>query len=216
MERSSLTTQAQRVKNLPAIQETWVQSVGQEDPLEKGMATHSSILAWRIPWTEEPGGLGCSPWSSKKVDTTELLTHVSLTTLLTDLVSPSYVMYIQRFWGLDVESLVAVFLVDGWVRSTLISWWEDYSEQYSGWAGSIKITRFSKMAILERCFYWKRRRMGNPWIHFWLKEWNNESWVYGKVIRKQSIRCFRKKRVWRQQNHQGRKCEEIRVLGISV
>ena len=48
---------AQTVKNLPAMQETWVQSLGWEDPLEKGMATHSSILAWRIPWTEEPGGL---------------------------------------------------------------------------------------------------------------------------------------------------------------
>ena len=48
---------AQTVKNLPAMQESWVQSLGQEDPLEKGMATHSSILAWRIPWTEEPGGL---------------------------------------------------------------------------------------------------------------------------------------------------------------
>ena len=49
---------AQRVKNLPAVQETWVLSRGWEDPLEEeGMATHSSILAWRIPWTEEPGGL---------------------------------------------------------------------------------------------------------------------------------------------------------------
>ena len=48
---------AQMVKNLPAVQETWVQSLGWEDPLEKEMATHSSILAWRIPWTEEPGGL---------------------------------------------------------------------------------------------------------------------------------------------------------------
>ena len=45
---------AQMVKNLPAIQETWVQSLGWEDPLEKGMATHSGTLAWRIPWTEEP------------------------------------------------------------------------------------------------------------------------------------------------------------------
>ena len=45
------------VKNLPAKQETRVQSLGQEDPLEKGMATHSSIPAWRIPWAEEPGGL---------------------------------------------------------------------------------------------------------------------------------------------------------------
>ena len=48
---------AQMVKNLPAMQETWVRSLGWEDPLEKGMVTHSSILAWRIPWTEEPGGL---------------------------------------------------------------------------------------------------------------------------------------------------------------
>ena len=48
---------AQMVKNLPAVQETWVQSVGREDPLEKGMATHSGILAWRIPGTGEPGGL---------------------------------------------------------------------------------------------------------------------------------------------------------------
>ena len=48
---------AQTVKNLPVVQETLVQSLGQEDPLEKGMATDFSILAWRIPWTEEPGGL---------------------------------------------------------------------------------------------------------------------------------------------------------------
>ena len=45
------------VKNLPAILETWVQSLGWEDPLKKEMATHSSILAWKIPWTEEPGEL---------------------------------------------------------------------------------------------------------------------------------------------------------------
>ena len=48
---------AQTVKNLPAVQETRVLSLGQEDPLEKGMATHSNVLAWRILWTEEPGGL---------------------------------------------------------------------------------------------------------------------------------------------------------------
>ena len=48
---------AQLVKNLPAIQESRVRSLGQEDPLEKGMATHSSILAWRIPWAEGPDGL---------------------------------------------------------------------------------------------------------------------------------------------------------------
>ena len=49
----------QTVKNLPAMQETWVQSLSQEDPLEKGLANYSSILAWRIPQTEEPGGLQC-------------------------------------------------------------------------------------------------------------------------------------------------------------
>ena len=48
---------AQRLKRLPAMQETWVRYLGQEDPLEKEMATHSSILAWRTPWMEEPGGL---------------------------------------------------------------------------------------------------------------------------------------------------------------
>ena len=48
---------AQMVKNLPAMQETWVRSLGWEDPLEKGMATHSSILAWKKPWMEGPDGL---------------------------------------------------------------------------------------------------------------------------------------------------------------
>ena len=59
-------------KNLPAMRESWVQSLGWEDPLEKGMATHSRILAWRIAWTEEPGGL-YSPWGCKESDTTEQL-----------------------------------------------------------------------------------------------------------------------------------------------
>ena len=53
------------VKNLPAMQETWVQPLDQEDPLEEGMATHPSILAWRIPWTEEPGGLQSMEWQSR-------------------------------------------------------------------------------------------------------------------------------------------------------
>ena len=53
---------AQIVKNLPAMQESWVQSLGREDPLEKGLAAHSSILAWRFPWTEKPGGLQSMGW----------------------------------------------------------------------------------------------------------------------------------------------------------
>ena len=60
---------AQTVKKLPAMQETGVQSLGQEDPLEKAIATHSSILAWRIPWTEEPGGL--QSMGSQELDTTK-------------------------------------------------------------------------------------------------------------------------------------------------
>ena len=48
---------AQTVKNLPAMQESWIRSLVQKDPVEKGMATYSSILTWGIPWTEEPGGL---------------------------------------------------------------------------------------------------------------------------------------------------------------
>ena len=60
----------QSVKSFPAMQKTHVQSLGWEDTLEIEMATHSSILAWRIPWTEEPGGL-CSPWGQKGSDITE-------------------------------------------------------------------------------------------------------------------------------------------------
>ena len=60
------------VKTPPTMQETLVQSLGREDPLEKEMATHSSILVWRIPWTEEPGRL-YSPWGCKESDTTEQL-----------------------------------------------------------------------------------------------------------------------------------------------
>ena len=59
---------AQTVKNLPAVQETWVQSLGQEDLLEKRMATHSSILAWEIPWTEEPGRLKSTGWPRVRHD----------------------------------------------------------------------------------------------------------------------------------------------------
>ena len=59
----------QRLKRLPAMWETWVRSLGREDPLEKEMATHSSILAWIIPWMEEPGGL--QSMGRKESDTTE-------------------------------------------------------------------------------------------------------------------------------------------------
>ena len=60
---------AQTVKRLRTMRETWVQSLGREDPLEKEMATHSSILAWKMPWMEEPGGL--QSWGRKDSDITE-------------------------------------------------------------------------------------------------------------------------------------------------
>ena len=63
-------------KNPLAMQETWVPSWDQEDPLEEEMAAHSSIFSWRIPWTEEPGGL-YSPWGHKESDMTETLTHTT-------------------------------------------------------------------------------------------------------------------------------------------
>ena len=62
------------VKKLPAMWETWVRSLGQEDPLEKEMATHSSILAWKTPVTEEPGG---SPWGHIELDMTKRLTNTN-------------------------------------------------------------------------------------------------------------------------------------------
>ena len=68
------------VKNLSAMQETWIKSLDQEVPLEKGMAIHSSILAWRIPWTEKSGGL--QSMGLKESDTTEQLTHTHMFLLL--------------------------------------------------------------------------------------------------------------------------------------
>ena len=66
---------AQMVRNLPAMWETCVRSLDQEDPLEKELATHSSVLVWRIPWTEEPGG----PWGGKESGTTERLPDETVT-----------------------------------------------------------------------------------------------------------------------------------------
>ena len=71
---------AQTVKNPPAMQEMWVRSLGREDPLEKEMATLSSTLAWRVPWTEEPGGL--QSMGSQESDTTERLTHTLLQSII--------------------------------------------------------------------------------------------------------------------------------------
>ena len=89
-----LSLVAQKVKSLPAMQKTWVQSLGQEDPLEKGMATHSSIIAWEIPWTEESGKLqsiGCG-----ESDTTEQLTLSLFFVYKSELISRGTSLVVQR------------------------------------------------------------------------------------------------------------------------
>ena len=82
--RASLV--AQLVKNLPAMQETWVQSLGQKDPLEKGMATHSSVLAWRITWTEESVRLQSM---GSQIVGNDLTTNASLFNLISSTLSYS-------------------------------------------------------------------------------------------------------------------------------
>ena len=78
---------AQTVKNLPAIQKTWALFLGQEDPLEKGMATHSSILAWRIPWTQKPGGLQ-SMGSQRAGHSWATNTHIQFSSVVSDSLRP--------------------------------------------------------------------------------------------------------------------------------
>ena len=92
---------AQRLKHLPAVRETWVWSLGLEDPLEKEMATHSSILDWRIPWTEEPGGY--SPWGRKESDTTEWLHSLTLYTYRSSLYVQGAYAYTHRISAVQDE-----------------------------------------------------------------------------------------------------------------
>ena len=83
------------VKNMPAMQETLVRSLGQEDPLEKGMATHSSILAWRIPWIEGPGGL--PSMGSQRVGHEHALTHTRVHTHTHTIINTNYRLYETDF-----------------------------------------------------------------------------------------------------------------------
>ena len=81
------------VKNLPAMQQTQARSLGQEDPLEEGMATHSSTLAWRIPWTEEPGGL--QSMGSQRVGHSQATKHVPPNKLIIGLYILSVFQFVQ-------------------------------------------------------------------------------------------------------------------------
>ena len=106
LNRGRVSSVAQMVKNLPAMRETQVQSLGREDPLEKGMATHSSILSWIIPWKRRL--VGYSSWSHKESDTTEWL-KLSLFTL-------------EKGWGflgIGPHPLLAFY---GGLRAVMVCW----------------------------------------------------------------------------------------------
>ena len=104
LQRPWASLMAETVKNLPAMRETWVWSLGGEDPLEKRKAAHSRILAWRIPWTEEPGGY--SPGGCLESDTTESL---SLSHDLT------YASCLLTFWLPCLSLSLSFFLFIFWV-----------------------------------------------------------------------------------------------------
>ena len=87
---------AHRVKNLPAMQETWVRSLGQEDPLEKEMATHSSILAWRILWMEEPGGLQSTGSQRETIALTRWTFVGKVMSLLFNILSSLVITFLPR------------------------------------------------------------------------------------------------------------------------
>ena len=97
---------AQMAKNLPAMQETWVPSLGQEDPLQKGMAIHSRILAWRIPWTEEPSRL--QPMRSQRVGHTEQLT---LSLFFTSQLKKFFINDIEYFISTCLSLIVSIALL---------------------------------------------------------------------------------------------------------
>ena len=109
---------AQTVKHLPTMRETWVRSLGWEDPLEKEMATHSSTLAWRIPWMKEPGGY--SPWGRKESDTTERLHSPCMlgTTPERMWPRPLACMELEFHSGANLEAPQDFHLTSSWLRNT--------------------------------------------------------------------------------------------------
>ena len=130
---------AQMIKTLPAIPETWVQSLGQEYTLE-GTATYSNILAWRIPWTEEPGGL-YSPWGHKESDMTEwlaisiiihmlfILLYLFRTSLVAQMIKNLPAMRETQVWSLGWEDP----LEDGMAtHSSILAWRIPWTEETGG------------------------------------------------------------------------------------
>ena len=119
------------VKNLPAMQETWVRSLSQEDPLDKEMATHSSILAWRIPWTEEPGRLQSMGWQRVGHDwATNTHTHTHKYYCITDAVDMNLgklrvILRDRDAWYAAVHGLTKSWTRLRYLTITIVglSWW---------------------------------------------------------------------------------------------
>ena len=131
---------AQMIKTLPAMPETWVQSLGQEYTLEEGTATYSNILAWRIPWTEEPGGL-YSPWGHKESDMTEwlaisiiihmlfILLYLFRTSLVAQMIKNLPAMRETQVWSLGWEDP----LEDGMATHfSILAWRIPWTEETGG------------------------------------------------------------------------------------
>ena len=121
---------AQMLKNLPEVQETWIWSLGQEDPLEKGMATHSNIPAWRTPWTEEPGGL--ESMGSQKVRH-NWATELNWTELVAQMVKNLPAMRETQVWSLGWEDLLEKGMA---AHSNILAWripWTEKLVGYSQW-----------------------------------------------------------------------------------
>ena len=135
---------AQTVKNLPAKEETQVPSLSREDPLEKGMAIHSSSLAWGIPWKEEPGGL-YSPQDHKESDTTEQLT-LSLSQLFTMQLSDFTFTFHFQALGKEMATHSSVL---AWNPRHGEAWWAAIYGVAQSWT---QLKRFSSSHMAQNTF----------------------------------------------------------------
>ena len=148
---------AQMLKNLPAMQQTWVWSLGLKDTLEEEMATHSSILAWRIPWAEEPH----SPWGCKELDTTERLTpmHSFPQHEITPDCNP------LRLWpSLPPTSIFCL--------STIGRGGRGHKDLTYNSLASSKVSRSSSLSV--------------KWMNEWMNQWMNK-WVSGRINQRVSV-----------------------------
>ena len=152
---------AQTVKSLPAMQETQVHSLGPEYLLEKGMATHSSVLSWRIPWTE----VEYSPWGHIDSDTTEWVTHIWRNYWTRTIPRKTVGSWITLFW----DFLIVFILYYSWftvlyyfqVYSKLIQFYICITYSYQ----SRKVEGNDKLGIGDWCFHTAIRKIINKGLH---------------------------------------------------